>query len=287
MENQQDARMGQEDAVVNPGDLDLPHYTDPPLTETAFSILFAPIEGLHNGHLGLFWQRLRDEFPLANHQPRIERATELFDQTPEWPPPMLQVQLGPEAACRLQMLGGSGQRMLQAQHDRLVYNWIKNDNQGYPRYGELFGRFTHFWETFRSFLADESRPEPSPNQWELAYVNHIEAGDLWRDPGDWAMIFPALFGIADRPDAFEIEQNEVHWSFRLRNPDARLHVHSDIVQRQDDSNVSALRLQLTARGPLAPDADLEAAYRVGHQAIVRSFLRFASDRANQAWGLQS
>ncbi len=279
--------MGTDGQPVNPHELQYPRYKNPPLTETVFSVNFEPIEGLHNGRLGLFWHEVKDDFPEAQHAPLIEPTTELFESTAGWPVPPLQFQLDDGTASRLQLKGESRHRLLQIQRDRVVYNWLKVENQEYPRFGQIFARFLHFWQKFEEFLENERLASPKLITWELVYVNHVERGKLWQTPADWHGVFPALFGDATCSPAGEPESVESHSTFCFREPNGRLHVETSKVHRLDESRIPALRLQLTARGMFTADLQFEQAYDAAHRMIVTSFPAFASDHANQYWGLQS
>src|SRR4051812_32192542 len=59
----------------------LPEFDRPPLVETVLSAQFEPIAGMHTVHFGLFWQRIRREFPEAEEKPSLKPAFERFDES--------------------------------------------------------------------------------------------------------------------------------------------------------------------------------------------------------------
>ena len=57
---------------------DLPDFTNPPLNEVVLSIQFASLTGLKSAHIGLFWERIRSEYPNVTEQATIQTAFETF-----------------------------------------------------------------------------------------------------------------------------------------------------------------------------------------------------------------
>jgi hypothetical protein len=124
-------------------------------------------------------------------------------------------------------------------------------------------------------------------QWELVYVNHIEQGPQWQTVGDGSELFPGLLGRPSSAGVGEPESVEGHWAYRFREPDARLHVRMDRVQRLDNPGIKVLRLELIARGPMSGNNDLSSDFEVGHRMIVESFFKLASAKVLDRWGPQA
>ena len=59
----------------------LPDYRNPPIDEVVIGVQFPPIPKFQDVHIGLYWQKVRNEYPRTETQPRIEGPIE----TPEPP----------------------------------------------------------------------------------------------------------------------------------------------------------------------------------------------------------
>lgn len=264
----------------------LPDYEHPPLSETVFSLNFTPVEQLTNAHLGIFWNSIRNEFPEVRQLPVIDPSLELFDAGPNWQPDSLQLQLGPDPRCRLQLRDPGGSKLLQVQNDRITYNWLRVGDKDYPRYSLINESFNHYREAYGNFIENEFSTTASPLQWELVYVNHIHQNDLWNSPADWHNVLPSLYGNLADASIGEPELANSHYTFRFHKPNARLHVETSMVHKNSQPDRSILRLQLTARGPVEDADTIDDRFEIGHKMIVQTFRKMASDRANKFWGLK-
>src|SRR5438093_876531 len=56
----------------------LPEYRRPPVNETALSIQFAPIDNFGIPHYGLYWSKIRAEFPKYQIHTPLPSITEQF-----------------------------------------------------------------------------------------------------------------------------------------------------------------------------------------------------------------
>ena len=56
----------------------LPEFNRPPVVETVLSAQFEPVAGMHSAHFGLFWQRIRAQFPQVEEKLALESALERF-----------------------------------------------------------------------------------------------------------------------------------------------------------------------------------------------------------------
>jgi uncharacterized protein (TIGR04255 family) len=60
----------------------LPDYNNPPVIEVVSGISFETIEKFGGQHLGLFWQNVRDKYPLCEHAQRLEFNPQNLDMQP-------------------------------------------------------------------------------------------------------------------------------------------------------------------------------------------------------------
>ena len=164
------------DAISDSG---LPDFIQPPVDEVALSFQFAPIRGFGVPHFGLYWERIRSEYPQFEIQPPIPNVTEQLASSLTFGRQIgLAFHTVPEV--RSWFLDHTGNQLNQVQLDRFVHNWRKiTGTEAYPRYPVLRQRAAKEWGRFCDFLRDENLEHPKINQCEVTYVNNIEYERGW------------------------------------------------------------------------------------------------------------
>ncbi len=254
------------------------------------SIQFDPTRGLNQAHLGAFWVTQKDSLPNVRAVQPIAATSEDFGNQGQWLPPSLQFELTNEPNCRLQMTSSDDQWMCQIQRDRLVVNWRKRTDE-YPRYNAVRDRFGDARNAWRSFLTGSGLKPPAARLWEVTYVNRIAKQGLWDTPSDWPRVFPGLWGGAFASvEGLELRGCHGLWVWESNDPPSRLYVEPKPGRSAEEPHQEVLLLSLTARGPVgdtvaASEKDrIEAGIACGHERIVETFDRLASDTAKQEWG---
>lgn len=270
------------------GDSGLPDFAQPPVDEVALSIQFPPVAGFDIPHYGLFWQRLRDDYPRTEVKQPIPNLTEEFG-----PHAAFARQVGltflelPDVRCWY--LDESGTRLVQVQRDRFVNNWRKQKGtEPYPRYPDIRATLEREWTRFCDFLADEKLESPKPNQCEVTYVNHIEYGSGWRGFGELEKVVATLATPKPKnkflPEPERLTMNAV---YPLEQGAGRLYVGVTPVLRSRDGK-EVLQMTLTARGaPKSPNPeDVFAWLDLGRRWVVKGFADFTTDTMHEVWGKQ-
>ena len=259
-----------------------PSFEQPPVVEAVLGVQFTPLTTLTSGHLGWFWKKcLGSEWKTATDAVALPPQVEAFG-APSWlTPGVLQLNVGNAPPTRLQITNSEGDRMIQVQSSRFHYNWQKKEG-AYPSYRAVREEFGKYFETFRRFVSDERLGEVLPNQWELAYVDYIAPGDLWRSPADWGKVLPALFGSGRVPEGLTAESVGAEWHFEIAPQRGRLHLNVNLARL--GSREPGILLQWTARGPIGAGMDLDAGLELGHRVTVETFLRVTSEEVQRSWG---
>jgi uncharacterized protein (TIGR04255 family) len=265
----------------------LPNYLEPPVTETVIGFQFNPVAGFTNAHLGAFWQTLGPhEWPKTSDAPALGQQFEEFTDEAKWVR-QLRLQLTTEIAPRLQIANKAGDQMIQVQNGRLHFNWRREGDKPYPSYESNKACFQSYLEKLIKFLADWGLPPILPNQWEVTYVNVIPQGTVWQKVDDWNFL-RLIAPVSGVQDVVSLESINSEWHFLIPGKRGRLHLQwshgfSDELKRE------AVRLTLTARGPLAPSDDAVSSVLggcdLGHYTIVQAFRHLMSDAANSFWKL--
>ena len=260
------------------------------------SVQFDPPRGLNQAHLGAFWVRQKCSLPIVRAMQPITTTNEVFGSQGQWLPPSFELELTNEPECRLQMTSSDDQWMCQVQRNRLVVNWRKRGEE-YPRFDSTWDRFNAAWNDWQVFLGELKMAPLRLRLWELTYVNRIPKANLWSQPGDWHKVFPGLWsGSFAVAEGVELRGFQGQWVWESRDPPARLYVEPKPGRSVEEPHEDILLLSLTARGVVGrsgsdPDVGidtktdpLESGLNFGHDLIVGTFDRIASDAAKLQWG---
>jgi len=253
----------------------LPEYENPPVKEVVCGVLFQPMEGFLAPHLGLLWEKFKDEYPECRHVPLLAPVVERFGESAK-----VQVQLSDVPPLpRIWFVHAQQNGIIQVQQDRFHHNWrkVRADDE-YPRYGKVMSMFRAHWQTFVSFVEEQGIGTISPLQYEITYVNEVRRGEAWESIGQIGGIFPDFSWRGDQ-GRFLKEPESVNFrlAFRLPRDAGRLHVAVRSAKRREDQ-ADVLLLELTARGiteGTTPERMWDW-YDMAHEWIVRSFADLTS-----------
>ncbi len=243
----------------------LPSYENPPIAEVAIGCRFSRLESFKIPHFGLFWQKVKESFPTAEHAGPIlpERGLGAADVVGGLPLP------------RVWLISKSQDRLIQIQVDRLHFNWRRIDPKSeYPRFDVLAAEFERIFNEFERLADELGIGAVEPDQYELSYINHLRKGIDWNEISDLPEIFPN-FVWNQTPKAFLPFPQRVAWDlgFPIPNEMGFLHVKLSMGSLQLDPSTPALIMELTVRGaPKDKNADARKSwFGIAHEWIVRGF----------------
>lgn len=263
----------------------LPDYNKPPVNEVVMGVQFDTLEKFTAVHPGLYWQRIKEQYPQSSVHPPIATVIETFKDHIAAP-----VKIQPEITAtppppRCWFLNSSGNRLVQLQAERFLHNWRKvTGEEVYPRYNNILPEFEKLWKDFLDFAANENLGEVKPNQWEVTYVNHIYQGEGWTTLEDVHKLFPAWSSESSQDYLPHPERINLDLTYAFPDDLARLHISLTPAYTRKDNRM-LLRLNLTARGRLE-SIDHKSLIRclgLGHEWIVRGFADFTSPEAHAIW----
>lgn len=260
----------------------LPKFNAPPVIETVMGLQFNPLAGFTEAHAGWFWKsKLADEWTSVQRAPRILDQFERFGDDIKWGPNH-GIRISPDEGGRIQIINNDDDRMIQVQNSRFIYNWRKREG-GYPSFDSISPEFTRLFSLFQDFNTDAFGGVPDVNQWEITYVNHIPKGELWTSPKDWVSVINDLSVSTADVEGQEFDGFNAEWRLLIHGTRGRLHITARHGRKSGPDGDELLILQLTARGPVVPQQDYDEGFRIGHEAIVRSFAKMTSKRAHEHW----
>ena len=267
----------------------LPEFSDPPVIEVALGVQFDELPGLKTSHVGLLWEKFRDQLPRTQDHSPLPPSFEKFDAIPLPQPSVRFEQVDSPPLLRCWFMSEEEDQMIQIQQGRFVHNWRKVGlKEDYPRYGTIRARFFEELKIFEEFLSKESLGKLVPNQCEITYVNVIVTNDYWETHGQVDKVLSIL--SREYSDSFlpEPETVSISTQFVIKqddNPIGRLHIKGEPVFRQDDM-VPGFQLTLTARGePAGEGLDKILDFMdIGREWIVRGFTSVTTKMMHDRWG---
>lgn len=259
--------------AVLPDGFTSPEYERPPVIETALTIQFDELTGIGSVHFGRFHELVREDFPNAEDQPRVNRIVEPF--------PLRERKLGVKLVGiaplpRVWFEAAEGRDLLQLQPDRLSYNWRKVPDVPYPRYQTSARKFLRYLDLLIRFCADEGLPEIRPDLCEVVYVNHLRPE---RDETAIEVFFEAM-GIKQARRASCLPDPEganFNQAYPIGDGIGRLYAEAAMARAEEGEFVV---LNLTARVKCAKGQDVEQALQLAHDWAVNGFASVI-DRAFQ------
>ena len=260
----------------------MPEFDSPPVIETVLGVEFKPLERWGIPHFGLFWERVRKDFPQYAVHAALPSQIESFNQTSAQPVANIELVEAPEIRCWF--FHTDEERLIQVQRDRFVHNWRKKGDHAYPKYKAIRPRFESNWEVFCGFLMSQGLGVPDVVQCEVTYINHIEIDRGWKSMADLASILPAWSdersnGFLPTPETVQLAA-----SFLMPEDRGRLRIMLGPAIRTVDLR-QVLQLTVTARG--SPESSMTEAILdwldLGHEWVVRGFADFTSKKMHSLW----
>ena len=164
-------------------------FDNPPIDEVVVAAYFAPpVLEFQSQHVGLFWERIKDRFPVVHQQdPVVHQLGPLGMagvMSVDEPVPM----------PRYCFLSADEVNVVQVQKDAFLFNWRRRDDKLYPGFRDVIKpTFDRLYDEFEAFLLSEVGVTELPVALcELSYVDIIEQCDYWQGPGHTQNVIPAF-----------------------------------------------------------------------------------------------
>ncbi|MFV0443189.1 MAG: TIGR04255 family protein [Planctomycetaceae bacterium] len=251
-----------------------PTFANPPAMERVLSVQFRELPAFELQHYGMWYEQIKNRYPLTTRQPRLPRIIEQF---PYKPVPQ-RFQFGVETAPELPhcVFAAEGQtRLLQLQPDRFAMNWRRKPGDEYRRFNDTKADFFGLLEEFRRFCLGTGLGEVSTDMFEVTDVNQIDC-----PPGRGTAEF-----VADVFEGIDLQPPEdaASWlPYPFGTTFNRLYDFGDLLGRLyaeisvvADSDHEYILYKLTARARIEPstcEQDLEARLQLAHDWVVKGFV---------------
>ncbi len=266
---------------------DLPDFRKPPVAETVLSLQFEPIAGLTTAHVGVLWQRFRQQLPLIEEHPPLPPVFEKFEPAS---PAQLEVTIEEKPPIpRVWFVDETKTELIQVQTNRFIHNWRKMEGmEPYPHYEPIRDKFRGEVAVLEKFLSEEKLDPIAVNQCEVTYVNHIEPSGVWYRHGRLENVFSMWRGLVNASFLPEAEAAGLRIRFVIPDgtgkPIGRLHLVVDPAWKKTD-NSPILALNLTARGgPIGEGIEgAFAFFDLGRRWIVKGFADLTTPEMHRVW----
>lgn len=129
-------------------------FNQPPLVEVAFGVEFEAPE-FSSVHFGLYWETIRDKFPLQFDRPPSLESDTFFSIPP---------------LRRVWFLSEDENRLIQLQDSYFSYNWSQGDEEEYPHFEKIFPEFLEQWNHLKDWWSRYEEKSIEPVEYELTYI---------------------------------------------------------------------------------------------------------------------
>ena len=248
-------------------------FKKPPINEVVVATYFTPpLSTLRSEHIGLFWQTIRDEFPIARQQPPVALPNEIVALTPE----VANDEFLPMP--RYWFIADNEINLIQVQKNAFMFNWRRRD-QGYPRFHRnIKPMFDKYYGRFNEFLRkDLNTEDPTVDLCELSYINALERCDFWDGPDATATVIPSFSILAPDIDTAGTAAFNCNYVYKM-STDLQLNIgiRTGVATQQQNKPVLVFEIKASGRvGEIAKPATDEWFERA-HDAILKCFLSITS-----------
>jgi uncharacterized protein (TIGR04255 family) len=265
----------------------LPEFERPPVSEFAMGVQFDPLPNFHAAHLGLFWSRIRAEYPLTEDQTPVAPSVEPAELKPS-PVTVQAVAYAVPPLPRCWFLNKDKTELIQVQHNGFWRNWRQIEGkERYPHFSRLAADFHRAWGGFLAFAGEQELGPVKVNQCEISYVNRIERGVGWNELGVLDRVFTILRPSV--PGSFLPPPEILTWQARYKLPEGRGRLHVEMTPAFGGPDLKLiLSLNLTARGAPAGGSpeQIAAWFDLAHEWAVRGFVELTGSAAHELWGMK-
>jgi uncharacterized protein (TIGR04255 family) len=251
----------------------LPEYDHPPVIEVAVGVEFLPVDELDIVALVNLHNVWSDHHPKIRLQPELPSASRFASQLPV----VFNTGVPP---VRLWSLSDDENFLVQVQADRMVMNWRRISDAGYPHYANIVEQFQARWSELVGYLNRMGASAPTPTVAEVTYVNSIHFN---------ASAGPVQILTFDR-DVDGLWPTAALSIQRVSPIPVELGQPGTLRLAANTEEPGALRLDVVARidiDPLIEDAFPRDALDFAHEVAVRGFSLSVTAAQQEMWGRQN
>ena len=244
----------------------LPKYKNPPVNEVILGITFNPIIKMKAAHIGLFWNKIRKNFPKCEQAPVIGDINEIIEPETGLPVP------------RTWLINREDDHLIQLQKNKFLLNWRKRE-KNYPHYNDISELFFEQLNNFYSFISENDLGSIDIRNYELTYINNILKGEGWDEIKQLGKLLPDIVWREDS-NRFLNNPEALIWQSVFTFPDNKGKLVAKIQQgiRNIDSHPLII-FELSAHSINSDKTENEMLewFNMAHEWIVKGFEDLTSD----------
>ena len=251
-------------ACRHPGGKQTPVYFNrPPVSEVVVAAYFKPALELSTEHVGLYWSRIKSEFPVARQQ--LPVGTEIPVSADVFPMP------------RYWFTAADGASLIQVQKNAFMFNWRRQDDL-YPTYRAIKPRFDKYYDRFLDFVRTEVQSaEPAIDLCDLTYVNTIQRCGYWQGPQDTNKVIPTVPMLMHGSDRWSAAGFECNFAFHTETTiHLQVAVRSGRTVRDASVPILVFEIKATEQVGSVSKSDADDWFDRAHDVVMNCFLGMTS-----------
>jgi uncharacterized protein (TIGR04255 family) len=254
------------------GRVDL-ELVNPPVVESSVGFHFQKIERWHLLHQGLLWGRFRSKYPKLEILPTVLE-----------PSPQQRIQLDLNSPIlRTGFVDSTRTQLVQIQDGLFLHNWRKSvELPGYKRFDTIREFLRQDWETFRTYLQEESLKDPEVSRCEMSYFNHLVRNEDWNDFSDLAKTFRLWNGIPEQGSYGNVQMAAFNVLYQLDTGSVGVLVQPGI-RSSDGKEIIQFTLTSSSQPKSSSEEELFRCLDECHENAQRAFVDFTTERARERW----
>lgn len=237
-------------------------FENPPVNEVVVSTYFnPPLSNFRNEHVGLFWERIKGEFPIVRQQLPVGVGLEIAAEEPSPMP-------------RYWFIAENDINLIQIQKNAFMFNWRRRDEE-YPRFHRhIKPTFDKYYGLFSEFIRTEftTVEELAIDLCELTYINALEPCEFWKGPQDTKSVIPSFSIVQPGIDVSDSPGFNCNYAYEVA-VDLQLNIGIRAATMTQQPEVPVLIFEIKASGRLGkvekPTTD--EWFERAHDTIINSF----------------
>ena len=254
-------------------------FKNPPINEVVIATYFnAPLSSFRSEHVGLFWQKIRSEFPVVHQQP----------------PSISPMEIAPDIGAgeflpmpRYWFVAQDETYIIQVQKNAFMFNWRRRDSAKYPGFHDsVKPAFDKYYDLFDEFVQTElDSSRLSVGSCELTYINSIETCELWAGPEDTTNVVPSFSVPAHSTNVAATPHFNSNYIYDIgANDRLSVGIKDGTRTQQSDKPVLILEIKVIGKPEHGAKSAVDRWFQATHDHIFKCFVGVTSkEMQNRYW----
>ena len=242
-------------------------FENPPINEVVISAYFnSPLSDLRSEHIGLFWEKIRNEYPVVRQQPPVGIIGSEVSANEPFPMP------------RYWFIADDETNLIQIQKNAFIFNWRRRDEE-YPRFHRnIKPTFDKYYGLFSEFIRTELNiADPTIGFCELNYVNALERCEFWSGPQETSTIISSFSILAPNINFSDSPDFNCNYAYKITNDlQLNINIRSGVTAQQQDVPVLIFEIKASGRVGQITKPGTDEWFERAHDVIIECFVGMTS-----------